>query len=607
MKNELPKRWVENLEVLDIAFQPILNIHTGDIFGVEALLRNYQDIGYKTIFDLFDDIYLENILYSFDIALREKAIKKFTKIKNYNAIKLFYNLDNRLFEMPNFESGNTAQIIKNYNILKENICFEISERHELKGESTIDKTLHHYKDESFSIAIDDFGIGYSGYKLLYDVEPDVIKIDRFFLTNIEKDAKKKLMVRNIIHLAVQLGIKLIAEGVETKEELLTCRDIGCHLVQGYFVQHPTKETSEILETYPHIAKLVKRNSRSNNVKENIKSNLDKIDSLKINTNMSDVFDYFKKHQKVTIVPVINSNKEPVGILLEEEVKDLLYSPYGRSLLLNNGSKKSKLKNLIKPCGSTDINSDTSTIIELFSNDTESKGIIITKNSKYYGFLSARSIINIMNAQNILHAREQNPLTKLPGNSLIEKYIDEAIHSKETYIMCYFDLDNFKAFNDVYGFRNGDRVIQLFSDILRKNLNSSFFKAHIGGDDFFVGVKCSNETTYSYSFESNCSLDIENCSEESSCAKILSIEHIIHKFINDVKEFYTPDDKLNGYIVSKDRDGEAKKFDLLSVSAAIVEVHKKSKQRDKNLLDNVFSAQKKVAKHSPKHFSISTLL
>ncbi|MCW9027280.1 MAG: GGDEF domain-containing protein, partial [Thiovulaceae bacterium] len=262
---------------------------------------------------------------------------------------------------------------------------------------------------------------------------------------------------------------------------------------------------------------------------------------------------------------------------------------------------------INPCGSTDINSDTSTIIELFSNDPDSKGIIITKNSKYYGFLSARSIINIMNEQNILHAREQSPLTKLPGNSLIEKYIDEAIYSKNTYIMCYFDLDNFKAFNDVYGFRNGDRVIQLFADILRKNLDSTFFKAHIGGDDFFVGVKCSNDTTYEYPIESSCTSYGENCSEDSSCAKIAHIEYIIHKFINDVKEFYTPDDKLNGYIISKDREGNAKKYELLSVSASVVEVHKQSKQRDKNLLDNVFSAQKKVAKYSPKHFSISTLL
>jgi EAL domain-containing protein (putative c-di-GMP-specific phosphodiesterase class I)/GGDEF domain-containing protein len=607
MKSLLPKVWQYNLEKLDFAFQPILNIHTGDIYGVEALLRNYKDIGYETIFEVFDDVYKEDLLYSFDIALREKAIKKFIQIDNYKTIKLYYNLDNRLFNMPNFESGNTAEIIKRYDLLKENMCFEISERHEIQGQNYLQKTLEHYKNENFCIAIDDFGVGYSGYKLLHETTPDVIKIDRFFLSNIEKNAKKKLMVRSITHLAIQLGIKVIAEGVETIEELLTCRDIGCHLVQGYYIQHPILDTSKILRNYKHVTKYVKKNSRAGYVKDHIKSNMLRTDPLQIDTCMSEVIDYFKIHQGTTIVPVVNKNKEPVGILHEDEVKDFLYSPYGRSLLLNNGSKKSKLKNIIQSCGSTDINSDTATIIELFSNDADSEGILITKNSKYYGFLSARSIINIMNEQNILHAREQNPLTKLPGNSLIEKYIDEAIYSKDSYLMCYFDLDNFKAFNDVYGFRNGDRVIQLFADILRKNLDSSFFKAHIGGDDFFVGVKSTDEINCQNFFLSSCVDDGNKCSKQSSCWKIKRIEKIIEKFINDVKEFYTPDDKESGYIISKDRDGKTKKFDLLSVSASIVGVHKNSKQRDKNLLDYVFSTQKKVAKQSENHFAVCTLL
>lgn len=190
MKSLLPKVWKYNLEKLDFAFQPILNMHTGDLYGVEALLRRYEDIGYTSIFELFDDAFSDNILYSFDIALREKAIKKFTEIEDYSSLKLFYNLDNRLFTMKNFEAGNTAELIEKYNIRKENICFEISERHEIFGGNYLQKTLHHYKDENYAIAIDDFGTGFSGYRLLYDTVPNIVKIDRFFLTNIEKDVKK---------------------------------------------------------------------------------------------------------------------------------------------------------------------------------------------------------------------------------------------------------------------------------------------------------------------------------------------------------------------------------------------------------------------------------
>ncbi|WP_268245920.1 EAL domain-containing protein [Candidatus Sulfurimonas baltica] len=168
MENKLPKRWLNNLEVLDIAFQPIINIHTGKIFAVEALLRNFQEVGFASIFSLFDQVYKDNLLYSFDIKLREKALKKFIQIDDFKDIKLFYNLDNRLFEMPNFTHGNTSKILKQYGVKKNNICFEISERHEISSDCNMEKILAHYKDSKYCIAIDDFGVGHSGYKLLYD-------------------------------------------------------------------------------------------------------------------------------------------------------------------------------------------------------------------------------------------------------------------------------------------------------------------------------------------------------------------------------------------------------------------------------------------------------
>jgi diguanylate cyclase (GGDEF)-like protein len=541
MNNQLPKEWLNALEILDIAFQPILNIHTGKIFAVEALLRNFQEVGFKSIFSLFDKVYKDNLLYSFDIALREKALIKFSQIDDFENIKLFYNLDNRLFQMPNFAQGNTVKILKKLGIKKENLCFEISERHEISGDCNIESILKHYQDEKFCIAIDDFGVGYAGYKLLYNSTPNLIKIDRFFLQSIESNLKKKLLVRNITHLAIQLGIKVVAEGVETKAELLTCRDIGCHLVQGYLVQKPTKNTKDILKEYKHIAALVTNDQRAQNNTSKIETYINHIEPLNINTQMNLVLEYFKRNKNTSIVPIVNSNSEPVGILHESKIKDFLYSPYGMALLLNDGPNKSKLKNIITTCSNTDINSNMSTIVELFSNDNDSIGIIITKDSKYYGFLSAHAIISIMNEENLLLARDQNPLTKLPGNRMIDKYMIENIEDDNKYLLSYFDLDNFKAFNDVYGFRKGDRVIQLFADILRKNLPQTFFKAHIGGDDFFSAVKIQNE---------------------SEAELITHIESIVKKFSDDAREFYSKEDKENGYIISTDRESNKKRFPLI---------------------------------------------
>lgn len=584
MKIKLPKIWLDKLEVLDIAFQPILNIHTGETYAVEALLRNYQEVGFKSISSLFDEVFKDNILYTFDIALRKKTLQKFIKIKNFENLKLFYNLDNRLLSMPDFSDGNTDNLLKECPVKKENICFEISERHEISTDSNLEKILKHYRNEDFTIAIDDFGVGYSGYKLLYDSTPDFIKIDRFFLTHIECDLKKKLMVRNITHLAIQLGIKVVAEGVETKEEFFICKELGCHFVQGYLIQKPTRNTDEILQKYDNIITLNENDRRVNIGSNNIENYIDKIQAFNSETNMIQVLEYFKTNKTIPIAPMVNINSEPIGVICESQIKDLLYSPYGISLMLN---KKLNLKNMVNFCGNADINSSIATIVELFSNNPDSIGIIITKSSKYYGFLSARSIISIMNEENLLFARDQNPLTKLPGNIVIEKYIANVAQNSNPYLLCYFDLDNFKVFNDVYGFRNGDRVIQLFADLLKKDLPQYVFKAHIGGDDFFVGFNYEEDIKYGTDLE--------------------KIKNLIGEFSNRAKKLYSKKDRNRGFTISEDRESNIKQFPLLTVSASVLVIKKNTTKRSSDSINNILATQKKVAKKHINHIAISHLI
>ncbi|MDF1883277.1 GGDEF domain-containing protein [Sulfurimonas sp. SAG-AH-194-C21] len=583
--NTLTNRWLQKLELLDIAFQPILNIHTGKTYAVEALLRNFRDAGFKSIFELFDTAYKDGVLYSFDLALREKTFKKFTTINNYENIKLFYNLDNRLLSMPDFKVGNTNTILKKLGIKKENICFEISERHEISGDTSIEKIITHYKSENFCIAIDDFGVGYSGYKLLFDSAPDIIKIDRYFLQDIDKNMKKQLMLRSITNLSIQLGIQVIAEGVETEQELLICKEIGCHLVQGYLVQYPTQNTDEIVDIYQNIVTILKSSKRNSQNNTKIQKFIQNIPPLYKHQQMDEVVEYFKKNKTIQITPVVNKLNEPVGIFYDNQIKEYLYSPYGISLLHNDTSEKSKLKNFIIPCANSDINSSLETIIELFTNNPDSAGIIITKNSSYYGFLSARAIISIMNEENLIVARDQNPLTKLPGNRMIQKYISKIEMEPSNHMLCYFDLDNFKAFNDVYGFRNGDRVIQLFADIMRKNLPSDFFKAHIGGDDFFVANRVYHE--------------------QDTCIKYIS--EAIAIFCQSAKDFYSKEDKDRGHIIAKNRDGELRKFPLLTVSASIILTNKNNTHNFSTCINDVLSVQKKVAKNEPSHIAISSII
>ena len=104
--------WDQNIDKLDYAFQPIIHSFTGKIYGVEALIRNVQNIsGLNAIDDLFNMAFNDDYLYELDLQLREKAIKKFSNIK-IEDLKLFYNLDNRIIYNKNFSYGNTSKILK---------------------------------------------------------------------------------------------------------------------------------------------------------------------------------------------------------------------------------------------------------------------------------------------------------------------------------------------------------------------------------------------------------------------------------------------------------------------------------------------------------------
>jgi len=144
-------------------------------------------------------------------------------------------------------------------------------------------------------------------------------------------------------------------------------------------------------------------------------------------------------------------------------------------------------------------------------------------------------------------RNANPLTGLNGNLEIQREITSRITKGYRFAVIYVDLDNFKAYNDVYGFANGDRIIILTSDILRDQVdlwgNEDDFVGHIGGDDFIM------------------------ISTPEKSERIC--EEVIADFDEKVLNFYSEEDRNRGFITTKNRKGETDTFPLMSISLAIV--------------------------------------
>ena len=143
--------------------------------------------------------------------------------------------------------------------------------------------------------------------------------------------------------------------------------------------------------------------------------------------------------------------------------------------------------------------------------------------------------------------DTNPLSKLPGNPSIQARVEREIQRGTRFAVLYLDLNNFKAYNDTYGFEAGDRIIKATANLLVKltiqNENSQDFIGHIGGDDYIV------------------------ITEYSKCEELA--RHIVTAFDEIAPSFYTKADRDRGHIISTDRQGNIKKFPFLSISIGIV--------------------------------------
>ena len=579
--------WIARLRKVDYAFQPVVNIHTGNTFGFEALLRCHKEAGFSSIDHLFDSAYEAGILHHADLYLREKALKKFSRFREKRRVKLFYNLDNRLLDSMDYSPGVTTELLEKYGYSREELCFEISEKHQFHDNNDVSKIIAAYHSRGFKIAVDDCGTGFSGLQLIYYTEPDYIKIDRFFIRNMENDPKKRLVVSTIVNFAHFMGSLVLAEGVETREEYTQCKEVGCDMMQGYFIQRPTRRIEDLRPKYDEIRELSrteKRNGLSKDISM-ISEQITYVNPVFTDYDVTALFDKFRKEDDAPFFPILNRYEEPLGIIRENAFKDYIFSKFGRQLLENPAFGKDITKFITK-IPVADIHSSVEKLIETYTQHNNNEGLIMVDDMKYMGILSTKAMLNLINEKNLTLARNQNPLTKLPGNTMIHEYFSEKLCDwEETYHLIYFDFDNFKSYNDQYGFRNGDRVILMFADLLKAmGLSENKFVGHVGGDDFFMGIKGAAG--------SDVKAEMSN----------LSIT-----FKKNAESFYNKEAIRNGHIVTKDREGTVRKIPLMEISIAILELPE-GVERSCSIEEagNIIASLKKEAKESETGLSYASI-
>ena len=217
------------------AFQPIVDARNREIISFEALVRGPHGEPSASVFAQVP----KNRFPRFDEICRSKAIYLASRLKIPNCLNL--NLSAESIYQIDLSIMTTFQASIQSGIPVENIVFEALEMESLTDQRNLLQYLRLIQEFGFATAIDDFGAGYSGLKLLVEFQPNYIKLDRHLIGNIHQDFVKQSVFAGIKHTCEQLAIEIVAEGVENAREYHWLREAGVSIFQGYYFARPAFE------------------------------------------------------------------------------------------------------------------------------------------------------------------------------------------------------------------------------------------------------------------------------------------------------------------------------------------------------------------------------
>lgn len=217
---------------LAFAYQPIVDIEQSTIYAHEALVRGPNG---ESAWSVLSKVTEDN-RYQFDQACRVQAIKGAAELGIRESVSINF-LPNAVYQ-PAACIQSTFAAAREYGFPIENIIFEVTEGEQVADRAHLVNIFREYHRFGFCTAIDDFGAGYAGLGLLAEYQPDIIKLDMGLVRDIDTSQPKQAIVRGVMAMCGELGIRVLAEGIETPAERDSLRAAGVRLMQGYLFCKP---------------------------------------------------------------------------------------------------------------------------------------------------------------------------------------------------------------------------------------------------------------------------------------------------------------------------------------------------------------------------------
>jgi EAL domain-containing protein (putative c-di-GMP-specific phosphodiesterase class I)/GGDEF domain-containing protein len=459
-------------------YQPIICLSDGSIHGYEALLRGPEGSRLAAPLDLFAAAESVSRLFELESIARNKAIEGF--IRQDLPGRLFLNLSPMNLLDPNFKSGETMRLIEQLHFDASRIVIEITEHQPIDDYQLLFDAVNHYRNMGFTVALDDLGEGNSSLRLWSEIKPNYVKLDKHFISTLTRQDNRYHFVKIISELAVSVGTRVIAEGVETESVVELLCEMGISLGQGYFFARPIAQPEKHISWSPKIKaslfvpEVVARYAKDIAKKEPV---------LQAYLTVAQAVELFLQHDNLSAMAVVSQN-QVIGLVERRTLTDLFSSRFGRELNAKKPIARFLDQRNLVVSANTPLEIISKMITQRSASDAQ--GVFaITDNGCYLGLGYFVDVLRAITEVKIVLAQEANPLTGLPGNKAIQNAIQTRIVEQMPFVALYFDLDHFKAYNDFYGYEKGDLVLGALAQILRRYVRHDEFLGHIGGDDFIL--------------------------------------------------------------------------------------------------------------------------
>ncbi len=520
-----------------LCYQPKYAGDGREITGMEALVRWSRD-GELVMPGAFIPVAEDNgmIVKLGEWVLREACRQNVSwRDQGLSPVQVSVNISARQLRDADF-ADKVEGIVRESGLEPEFLELEITESAIMCISDDLVLKLLRLKELGVSISIDDFGTGYSSLSYLKNLPIDKIKIDRSFVMDIVTDPDDAAIVDAVISIAHALNLCVIAEGVESQAQFDFLVGRNCTEFQGYYFSKPlsaehfadllrSRETAAVCRDAakslrfreaaasrrkPRLSRICRAlrgrepaalpaqasrftagRTETGGGAECMRDVARLVQPVSPQDRIINVLSRFQLDPELKVLPVVEEESVVGMVNRSTFFEEHIIGKQGYAAHINHSKK---IKELMEPVAftfeaSTRIE-DAAAILQSMISTLRIDNICITLNGVYTGMIDVNRIFKAMTEIQIVLAKGANPLSGLPGNTSIERQICERLDSKTPFDIAYIDIDNFKPFNDYYGFQKGDEIIKKVAEIMERVVADSPFHAttfcgHIGGDDFIL--------------------------------------------------------------------------------------------------------------------------